>query len=341
MFILIVFIIFTLLLLLPFIPGIFELIKKEDSEPLFISMDYTRNPRYFGKSFKMLLGRATSGLDLSPGFKDIKLSKNETMEIAQSLDIPLEKEINHLLYVIGDLCSESHVRFDKEVYVTGNATIGPNNTFQALYSEGDVKVSEGTQFQRWLDADGNISVGVNCDLGISISSGNKIYLSNGCVFRRLYGMPVLTGYNQVADFQYPAEKLLSKESPLPDESFIRKDDNTVPTGTIINNNIVFTGDVRVGSRTIISGTIKSYGNIYLENDVIIYGNIFADGDIFIGRNAGIGGHLFSQGSIFISEHTLISRPDKIKSIIAKKEIKIEQNVNIYGFVATEGHGSIL
>ena len=341
MFILIVFIIFILLLLLPFIPGIFELIKKEDSEPLFISMDYTRNPRYFGKSYKMLLGRATSGLDLSPGFKDIKLSKNEKIEIAQSLDISEKREINHLLYVIGNLRSESHVRFDKEVYVTGDAIIGPNNMIQALYSEGEVKISEGTQFRRWLDADGNITVGVNCDIGISISSGNKIYLANGCIFRRLYGMPVTTGHNQAADFQYPAEILFSKEYALPDASFIRKDDNTLPPGTIINNNIVFTDDIRIGSGAKIRGTIKSYGNIYLENDSVICGNVFADGDIFIGRNALISGHLFSQGSIFISEQTLISRPDKIKSIIAKKEIQIEQNVVIYGFVATEGHGGIL
>ncbi|MBU1712242.1 MAG: polymer-forming cytoskeletal protein, partial [Proteobacteria bacterium] len=272
---------------------------------------------------------------------DIKLSKKETMEIAQSLDISEKKEIDHLLYVKGNLCSENHVGFDKEVYVTGDALIGPNNMLQALYSEGDVKISEGTQFKRWLDADGNITIGVNCDLGISVSSGNKIHIANNCVFRRLYGMPIVTSHNQTAEFQYPPETFFSKESSLPETSFTRKNDSAVPPGTVINNNIVFTGDIRIGSSTSITGTIKSYGDVFLEDDVIIYGNVFADGDIFIGRNAKISGHLFSQGSIYISEQTLISRPDKIKSIIAKKEIQIEQNVIIYGFVATEGHGGIL
>jgi predicted acyltransferase (DUF342 family) len=338
MFIWIVFILFIALLLLPFIPGILELIKKEDSEPLFISMDYTRNPRYFGKSYKMLLNRATSGLTLSPGFHEVKLSKNEKIEITESIDIPDKMETNHLLYVTGNFFSGSHALFNKEVYVNGNAVIGSNNIIQAMVGLGSVAVSEGTQFRRWLDADGNITIGANCDLGISVSSGDKINLACNCVFRRLYGMPVVTGPKKIEEFRHPQKTSLPNEPSLSEVSFTRNKDKTVSAGSIINNNIVFLGNVSIGSGTIIKGTIKSYGDILLEQDVIVYGSIFADGDIFIGRNATINGHIFSQKSIFISEQSIISRPDKIKSIIGKKEIQIGQNVTVYGFISTEGFG---
>lgn len=338
MFILIVFILFIALLLLPFIPGILELIKKEDSEPLFISMDYTRNPRYFGKSFKMLLNRAASGLTLSPGFHDVKLSKNEKLEITESIDIPDKMEINHLLYVTGNFISGSHALFSKEVYVNGTAIIGANNIVQAMIGLGNVTVSEGTQFRRWLDADGHIIIGANCDLGISVSSGDKINLAVNCIFRRLYGMPIVTGHKQIDILPHPQETLSLKEYSLAGVSFTRKKDKTVPAGSLINNNIVFLGDVSIGSGAIIKGTIKSYGNVLLEQDVIVFGSIFADGDIFIGRNATIIGHVFSQKSVFISEQSIISRPDKIKSIIGKKEIQIGQNVTVYGFISTEGYG---
>lgn len=338
MFIWIAFILFILLLLLPFIPGILEIIKKEDSEPLFISMDYTRNPRYFGKSFKMLLNRATSGSAVSPGFLDIKLSKNEKLEITESVSIPDKTEMNHLLYVLGNLSSGCKTILNKEVYVKGDAKIGSSNIIQALVCMGDVSVSEGTQFRRWIDADGNITIGENCDLGISVSSGDRISLACNCIFRRLYGMPILTGHRNIDELQHYPETMFLEDTSLPDISFSRKKDNTVPSGSVINNNTVFLGDIRIGKGVSIKGTIKSYGNIILEEGAMIYGNIFADGNILIGRNARINGHVFSQKSVFISEQSIISRPNKIKSIIGKKEIQIESNVTIYGFISTEGYG---
>jgi hypothetical protein len=43
-------------------------------------------------------------------------------------------------------------------------------------------------------------------------------------------------------------------------------------------------------------------------------------------------------SIYISSQSVVSQPNKIKSVIGKKSITIEKNVTIYGYVATEGTG---
>ena len=336
-----VFIFFIILLLLPFLPGILELIRKKDAEPLFIKMDYIRNPRYFGKSFKMLLHRATAGFTLCPGMRDVRLSKDEKVEIAHSLNISANKETDHMLYIMGNLVTDSDAQFTKEVYVTGDAVIGPNNIFQALAGDGDITIAEGVQVQRWLDAEGDIDVGQNCRLGISVSSGSMLSLSKDCVFRRVNGMPIITGRNRITSINSPAEPSLSIELLTSRPSFIRRKDNSIPPGTIIKDNIVFLQDIKIGCNSIIKATIKSYGKIILEDNVTIDGNVFADGDIIIGRKSKIGGHIFSQMSVYISEQVTISCPEKIKSVIGKKSVKIEQDVVVYGYVATEGDGIVI
>jgi predicted acyltransferase (DUF342 family) len=338
MVILIVFIFFILLFFLPFLPAIIELIKKEDAEPLFVAMDYIRNPRYFGRSFKKLIHRGTAGFTLTPGMREVQLSKTETVEMTHSLEISDNKEIIHMLYVIGSLVSGNNVKFNKEVYATDNTIIGPNNILQALAGDVDVKISEGVQFRRWLDAVGDIDIGANCNLGISASSAGKLYLEANCVFRRLYAMPIMTGHDMINVDVKPETSGPSDELLASGLSFIRRKDSFILPGTTLDNNVVFPQDVLIGKGAVVNGHIKSYGKIVIEPDVTINGNVFADEDIFVGQGAKIQGHLFSQMSIYISRQAVVSLPDKIKSVIGKKSISIEKDVTIYGYVATEGYG---
>jgi len=331
-------ILFILLFFLPFLPGILELIRKEDAEPLFISMDYIRNPRYFGKAFKRLIHRATAGFTLSPGMRDVKLSKDEKVELTHSLNVPADKEINHMLYVIGKFISGSNVQFNKEVYVIEDAVIGTNNIIQAFAGDGNVKVEEGVRFRRWLDTEGDIVIDGKCDLGISASSSSKLCIARNCLFRRLFGMPIAAGQDWMTAIIDSIETTPFTESVHTRSSFIRRKDRDVQPGTVFEDNVVFINDIKIGKGCTFKGSIKCYGKLMLEDNVIIYGNVFTDGDIVIGRNARIGGHVFSQMSIYISGQTVISSPEKLKSVIGKKSVNIEEGVIIYGYVATEGEG---
>jgi predicted acyltransferase (DUF342 family) len=339
MYIIIVIILFIFLFLLPFLPGIIELFRKQDAEPLFIAMEYIRNPRYFGKSFKRLIHRATAGFTLSPGMRDVKLSKDEKVELTHSLNISADREINHMLYVIGKFVSGSNAKFNKEVYVIEDAVIGANNLIQAFAGDGNVKVEEGVQFHRWLDAEGDIVIDENCNLGISASSSSKLCVARNCIFRRLFGMPIVTGQNWITSIVDSIESTPLTESIHTRSSFMRRKDRDVPPETVFEDNVVFVNDVKIGKGCIFKGSIKCYGKLVLEENVTIYGNVFTDGDILIGWNARIIGHVFSQMSIHISGQTVISNPDKIKSVIGKKSVNIEEGVIIYGYVATEGEGN--
>lgn len=305
-------------------------------------MDYIRNPRYFGRSFKRLLHQATAGFTLTPGIRDVKLSKDEKLEISGFHNVSANKEINHMLYIIGGLVSGSNARFNKEIYVVEKAEIGSYNTIQALAGDGNVTVDKGVRFLRWLDAEGDIDVNPDCNLGISASSDKMLSLKGNCFFRRIYGMPVITGPGNNDTRRVVEDNHLTPSGPLPSPShFIRRNDSFITPGTICDDNVVFTRDVLIGSGSLFKGSIKCYGKIVLQDNVTVKGNIFADEDIIIGQNIKIDGHVFSQMSIYISEWTVISRPDKIKSVVGKKSVRIEQNVTIYGYVTTEGEGTVL
>jgi predicted acyltransferase (DUF342 family) len=337
----IVFALFILLFFLPFLPGIIEIVRKEDADPLYIAMNYIKDPRYFGRSFKELLHQATDGFTSVPGIRDIQLSKKESLETTGSMDILSAEEVDHLLCVQGDLVSRDKAQFDKEVYVTGNASMGPGNIIQVLAVGGNATIAADVVLKRWLDAEGDIDIGADCNLGISASSGGKLHLGQHCIFRRLYGAPIATGDKGATTIRDFESSLPPMELLPPELSFIRIKDRKIPPGTIMGKNIVFPQDVQIGYGSILRGNIKSYGKLVLEDNVIIDGNLFADGDIIVGRGAIISGNIFSQKTIHIAGGTVISRPDTIKSVIGKKSVRIEENVTIYGYVATEGEGTIV
>lgn len=330
--IIIVFIFFILLLILPFLPGIAERVSKHDADPLFINMDYVRDPRYFPKSFKSFLQKATAGFVIGPEIRDVHLSKQEKIQFTKSLIVAADGKINHLLYIHGSLVTGDNAQIIKDAYATGDVSIGVNNIIRVLVAEGKMAIASGTKIERWLDAGSIMTVGENCNLGICASSGDKIYIDQNCLFRRLYGMPIITGNEQAA-------AALPKADFLPlTSAFVRMKDREIPAGTVIDKHIVFTKDLNIGRNTVFMGDLKSYGNVVIKEDVIIYGSVFADGDIYISAGTKIGGNVFSQKAVYIEKQVVIGRADAVKSVVGKKMVGIEQNVTIYGYVTTEGDG---
>lgn len=330
---------FILMLLLPFLPGIAELIREEDSHPLYIPMDYMRNPRYFGISFKKILFRAVGGLQQKTGRYNVVLSKKEKVKICDSLEAADGEEFSVLLFIKGRLITGNHVLFDKELYVNGYAKTGAHNIIQALNTEGTAAIGPDTVFRRWLDAEGDVTIAENCDLGISASSGGRLFLGANCVFRRLYGTPVVTGdMDPGSGIERSAD---SADYSSSDSTFVRREEQSISPGTVLEGHSVFTGGVTICTGCVVRGTLKSYGRLELEDNAIVHGNVFSDGDIIIGRNVKIGGNVFSQKSVHISEKTVVGRSGKVKSVIGKKSVRLEKNVLVYGFISTEGNGAVL
>ncbi len=335
--IIVVFALLLLMFIIPFLPGIIEYYRKTDADPLFVAIGYSKDPRYFSTSFKHILANSIEGLKQGQSTVNVKLSKRETIEITADRIIPSGNEIDHLLYIKGDLTSGNHVKLMMDVFATGNVSLGTDNIVQVLAAEGNVNMAKGVSFKRWVDADGKLDISANCDLGISATSGNLLRIAGNCRFRRLYAMPIVSGIiNEplIGDYEniFPANKMIM------DISFAREKKTIIEANTEINQNMIFIKSVEIRNDCIFRGAIKSYGSFNILENVTICGNVFADGDIRLGNGTVVLGNIFSQGSIFLASGARVGRPNIIKSVIGKKNVTIEKDVIIYGYVATEGVG---
>lgn len=347
------FVLLILLFVFPFIPGIQELRKKEDPAPLFVDLNYYRNPRYFAISFRNILSESLNKQKNNEGICTLILSKPETVEIIEEAIIQDNYIQNNIFYVKKNITTGKNVILKKEIFAKGSAFIGENNFLRALTCDGNIEVLKGTKFLRWVDAEGNINIGEDCDLGISVSCNGKLSLSRNVSFRRLYGFPVIT-YLITDDYQ--GEEMFTSEAAavLSNEKY----------STTLNETIVFEGEsiernipdispyshkdcsiinqksLVIGACSTIRGHVKTHGNLIVEDGVIITGNIFAEGTISIGSNSCILGSVFTQDVVVINNGVTIGSRGKIKSVIGKKGIVLHNNVIIYGYLMTEGVGTI-
>ena len=117
----IIFIIFFILVLLPFLPAIDELVHPKDNKPLSINPNYIKDAHYFDQSFKNILMEGIGETDATPGEKKVKLSKKEIVEIANTKNIKQGETVTKILYIKGDLSSGKKVKFEKKGYIVAGA----------------------------------------------------------------------------------------------------------------------------------------------------------------------------------------------------------------------------
>ncbi|MEM2960755.1 MAG: hypothetical protein QXU67_04035, partial [Candidatus Bathyarchaeia archaeon] len=340
--------IFVGMLFIPFIPSILEIRNPKEDEPLAITMDYTKDPRYFGRSFRRRLSVIPALEEFEEGIKTVRLSKEEIIEIKRAQTIFSGESINHIFYVIGDAFSDNNITFKKEIYVRGKLTIGENNTLRAIACDGDVFLGANTKIIRWLDAEGSIETMNNCDLGISCTCEKALIVDKNCSFNRLYGKPIVT-YN----YKEAGPELIDKEATyvkaetpdivrtIEDTALIREGNMTIEPFTTLVKDIVVKGNLYIKRGAAVKASMKVYGETFIESGAQIYGDIFSEGPVKVGEDAVILGDVFSQSAVYIEKGARIGKNGTIKSVIGKKEVRLAENVCIFGYVLTEGKGTVV
>jgi hypothetical protein len=347
------FIFLAILFALPFFPGICEFYNAQDSSPLYIDMNYSKDPRYFAVSFrkKLMDSLAEHTMD---GVHEFQLSKHETIEIMDHTTLANGNSLKNICYVRKDIHSENNVVFEKEVYAHGGAKLGENNILRGLACDGNIHALSGTRFVRWLDANGCIRTETGCNLGISASCLGTLSLAPKCVFKRLYGFPIITcdSYVNIPPFGgepavfEAAVAAFQQDNPETNEPVVTVSETIERNATHIPPNsqkectIITPHCLTIGEYSVISGHIKTNGKFTTGNNVIIAGNLFADGDIHLGPNCRVIGTIFTQGHITLDEGVIVGSKGQTKSVIGKKGITIRCPVMVYGYIMTEGTGIV-
>lgn len=329
------FFLLILLFILPFSAGFRELRRQEDAAPLFINMDYYKEPRYFAISFKKILMGSLEKCSSEDGIYSIMLSKQEEVEIVDHALITDGNTMKKIYCVKNQLQSGRNVVFEKEVYVRGDAHIGEENQLRALVCDGNVHILRGVRLSRWLDAEGSIKIEDQCGLGVSVTCGQELSLVKQCSFKRLYGFPIVTG--EVT----PAPKVHVIREELGFTCKTERNLETIPAHSYKDCSLITVHSLTIGDHTVIKGHVKTHGNLTAGAYVTIAGNVFAENDIHLGPHSRVMGTIFTQGSINLQEGVVIGSSDRTKSVIGKKGIILHKGVTVYGYAMTEGEGIVI
>lgn len=340
-----IFIIFWILIFLPFTFAIIEAKKPKENTPLSINMEYVKNPRYFDTSFRKILLSALKDTRMVPSFYNVKLSKEEKVEISENKNIKSNSEINHIIFVKGNLKTGENVVLHKEIYSKGKINIGKKNILRAITSEDDIQFSEGVKVVRWAGSDKNIYVEKGCNLGVITAAEKMLKISSNCTFRRLYGQPVVTGEEIKIEKDKKNEKEIKEHREIKEISdislVVSKKWAIIASNSKIEKDIISKSSLLIKEHSEIYGSIKVYGKLILEKGVKIDGNIFGESEIEIGENCVITGDVFSQENIKVGNNVVIGKKGKIKSLIARNKIVLGKDVSIYGFILAENEGTVL
>lgn len=333
----------TLLLvmfLLPFVPAYYEFVRKRDAAPLSIKMDYVKDPHFFSQSFKQKFNESLTDANRTAGLHDMKISKQEMVEIVENAAIADDVRVSSVYYVKDTLNTGNRVAFAKELYVHGNANFGENNEVRALACNGDIFLGRGTKIVRWIDAVGSVKADDSCRLGVSVSCRNALMIAPDCSFSRLYGFPVIVGSVANGALVNPTKTEVA-ESALYEDAPPERDFSNFPPHSRVENSIITNDSLTVGDSSVIYGHIKTYGNLALGENVVVTGNLFAEGTVRLGAGSRILGTVFTQDRVYVGRGVVIGTPGKIKSVVGKKGISLESAAAVYGYVMTEGKGIVI
>lgn len=345
-----IFLIFFLMMLTPFIPGIIELYRPRDDHPLYVDQDYVRDPRFFGKSFRRLLMQPEIfRAPVSMQTIQAKLSRMEQLEIADDKQLASNSHLAHLLLVRGDLDLGDHAVLEKEVYVQGDTFIKHNVQFRAMACDGDLILGPSSRVVRWLDVNGNITAEKGANLGVSSACGQTLSLDADVEFRRLFALPVRTYGRGRPDAprivppppEEPEEQEKEKLENVEDDLDYVKGSLTLAENDQINRDLVVKGDLHAKEGAVFHGTVKVYGKTNFDKEVVVKGNLFCEGDIQLDEDCEVWGNVFCQSSVFLGKGCRIGQKGKVKSIIGKKAVTFSENVIVHGYVLTEGKGRVI
>ncbi|MCM2268388.1 MAG: hypothetical protein NDI60_11530 [Elusimicrobiales bacterium] len=312
------------LLVVPFGPGIIELLYPQDKLPLNINWNFVKDPFYFFKSFRALMLAKAYYFAKDSGTVQIQLSRPEDVDVFRRLQGADDSYYGNIVYAKEAIACGKNCVFCKEVYSLGDIDAGPSAVFRAVGAEGALRLGAGSEVTRWAAAEGPLLAEEGVSLGVSAASHKSLALAAGCLFHSLYAPEISTAPSNAA---FPQAGELPRATELP---------ACRTSGMLITR-----APVRLRSGTELSGSVKSHSSVLLEAGAKVFGGIFAEGDIFIGRDCRVAGNVFAQGSVFIDHGVEIGAGGGIKSVIAKRRILLGGGVKVFGHISTQGRGEVL
>jgi predicted acyltransferase (DUF342 family) len=319
---------FGLMLVIPAIPALLEVFRPKDDVQLHISEGYERDPRWFGESLRAMLAPFVAAAHGESFSEEVKLRTNEEVNWAPDMMIEAERRTRGIS--VGERVRVGEGAGIRDAYALESLDVESRVVARTLTSDGAMHIGESVQILRWIDANGEVTVGAGSNLGVSASGGTRITLSDNVEFERVWGSPVSTQTATEQPFKFADRENKRRKS-------VRIGQAQVEEG----KPLVLYGAIRIERDTHIPSHLKVHGSLDIEPGVQIDGNVIVRGDVTFASDVNVSGHVFAEGTLRLGPRSRVGRNGHVKTVYAARRMLVANDVEVEGWIVADAGGNTL
>jgi predicted acyltransferase (DUF342 family) len=342
----------------PLIPAVIEVRRKSDAKPLRVVHESHVDIRHFAFRFrKFIETRLSSAMDscrASGTVQDGQL-KDGTLfvilpEDADSVPtvMPSSEGKARLIVALGGVELSANEIYPLEIYAGASVATGERTACRAVLAEGDVEFGKECVVQRWVYAGGTARAHEGCVLHGRLSAERAIRLDDGCGFERMHAGRIEFGESPAPVVSVPPDAARGKPLEARDlprvldtaaGRWLVKGNAEIPADSVVENDLVVTGELRIGARTKIRGSIKSHKNIVLKEDVTVEGSAVAGKNLYADPGGRIEGPVLAEENVYLAHGVEIGTENRPTTLSAR-QLHIRTGVVAHGTVWAYDDGRV-
>jgi predicted acyltransferase (DUF342 family) len=313
---------FFIVLAIPALMSVREVMRPRDDLRLHIAEQYVRDPRWFGRAFRTMLAPFVAAARGGEAFaENVKLRTDEETRWSPDLAIAPRERVRGI--AVGERVQVGEGAGIRDAYALESLDVEPHVIARTLTSDGVLHVGNDVTVLRWLDADGDVTVGTGVNLGVSASGGSRFTLGDRVRFERVWGLPVVSNAATAEPFALTNQK-----------RFTRVDQAHVDAADAL----VLYGPVLIARDTQIASHVKVHGPLNVEPGVRIDGNLIVRGNLTFAADVSVSGHVFAEGDIRLGPGSRVGRSGRFKTVYADGTLVMAHGVEVEGWVVAENGG---
>ena len=274
------FILLLVLLLLPFLPGIIEIRRKLDAQPLRVTQSYDVDVHHFANTFRQYIhthfaqdlketrtAAAAQEGSLEDGSRYCLLGAGTALSFDKA---ERATQVTNKLYISGaDLALPGAMTYLNELYASGNIQGADEDIYRAMLAGADITLGRDSMLLRWVHAAGEIRVPAGCVLYGRASADKQITLTSSARFERLNAPSILFGEHAPASPPVqPRQDITPEDLAVAVEvaagRWLIEADVVFADNSRINANLVVVGTLTLGKNCEINGSIKSHKPLHIK-----------------------------------------------------------------------------
>jgi predicted acyltransferase (DUF342 family) len=342
------------LLLLPFVPGIMEIRRKLDAQPLRVTRAYDVDIHHFANRFRQYI-QTHFAQDLAdvplPELKEGGLEDGSRYCLlgAQAAVSFEEAErntqvTNRLFIAAQDLALPGAMTYLNELYANGAIQGADEDIYRAMLAGADIDLGRDSVLLRWMHASGEIRAATGCVLYGRVSADQRIVMASRSRFRRLNARAIQFGTNVPVTQTAQARQEIKPEDlnvsvEVAAGRWLIEDDLSLADNSCVHADLVVVGSLTLGKNCEIHGSIKSHKSLHIQAGCAIHGSVVCMQDIRIEACTRLKGPLVSEARIDLAANCEIGST-VLPTTITADEIHIQPDCLAHGTVWARSLGKV-